>query len=126
MNTFGRNLRKLRLEKKLSVEKLAWLACIPKVDVFYYEADCWLPNKAELEALAWALDVDAEKLIPTCKRTEPFGKFVKRRRKELGLTQMKLAEKAGLSQLVIWSLEHGHTQTPRESTREKLLSILEE
>ncbi|WP_350603835.1 XRE family transcriptional regulator [Pseudoalteromonas sp. SMN1298-MNA-CIBAN-0114] len=42
-----------------------------------------------------------------------IGKRIKKRRKELGLTQVQLAEKAGIIQQSLQKIENGTTKTPR-------------
>lgn len=51
---------------------------------------------------------------------EPFGQFVRRHRKSLGLTQDELAEKAGISQSYVSGLERGINLEP---DREVVLSL---
>jgi transcriptional regulator with XRE-family HTH domain len=56
-------------------------------------------------------------------RTE-VGRRVRRERRLAGLTQVELAEKAGLSEDAVWRLEVGRARHPRISTIRKIAEVL--
>ncbi len=56
---------------------------------------------------------------------QSFGFLLRRHRRDVGLTQEDLAERAGLSRRTISDLERGRKSTPQAATLELLLSALE-
>lgn len=61
---------------------------------------------------------------PATAPREPFGRLLKRLRRAAGLSQERLAERAGLSWRTISDLERGVKQAPRPSTLQLLAAAL--
>lgn len=66
------------------------------------------------------------KTIPWSERTTdyPLGKLVKDGRGRLGLTQMEFAERVGISQAYVSSMERGTVRMPDVDIRRRLAGVL--
>ena len=107
---FGRELRRLRQERGLTLQQLALRSGCRENNIGQYERGRTHPEPRVATALAEALDVSRERLerlLPPEPETTPFGRELKRLRRERGLTLEGLATRSGRSSASISSYEHG-------------------
>ena len=75
---------------------------------------------------AEATGTKAELMVQTNDNDDPsFGDFLRKQRVAAGLTQVELAERAGLSVRGISDLERGTRSVPRTNTLELLIAALQ-
>jgi len=53
-----------------------------------------------------------------------FGEYLKQRREAVGLSQRKMAEKAGISNTEIWRIEAGERQNPAPTTLKVIAPVI--
>ena len=111
----GRELRRLREQCALTQEQLATRIGRNPVTVSCYERGHRHPPTRDLPTLAQALGVSPDQLEGLSppqhvSETTPFGRELKRLRKELGLTLAQLAKRVGCGQSNISTYERGRAR----------------
>ena len=122
----GRELRRLRQERGLTLQQLALRSGCGEKNIGQYERGKAHPPSRVVAALAEALEVSREqlaRLLPLQPETTPFGRELKRLRRERGLTLGELATRSGLSPASISSYEQGRNR-PRAASLAALARAL--
>ena len=123
---FGRELKRLRQERGLTLAQLEERVGCGVSNLSIYERGWQRPRVDTLEALAWALGVPEERfaeLLPPRPKPTPFGRELKRLRRERGLKLGELATRSGLSAGSLSGYEHGRNR-PRAASLAALARAL--
>lgn len=127
MNSFGENLKKLRIEKGLSQKELAKKAGINPTAVSMYETDRRMPKYETMERFAKGLDVDVAKLYQLAKDDPKIVAFARKRTlEEAGMTVKEISEilKLDYGKLILYY--NGEKDAITESEAEKVEEYLYE
>ena len=122
----GRELRRLRHERGLTLQQLALRSGSREGSIWHYEHGRTRPSPRVVAALAEALDVSPERLerlLPPQPETTPLGRELKRLRQERGLTLAQLGKQTGCGQSNLSIYERGRQQ-PRVDTLAALARAL--
>jgi len=129
LDTFGKALRFLRLQKGLSQAALAKKVNCCEATIFCYEHDKVKPQMRIARKLAAVLGDESliKFLKPNVERcsAKSFGEALKLARIKKGLTQVELAQKTGCSRTNLYRYERGLSY-PRKRNLEKLIKVLGE
>lgn len=118
--TLGEKIHLFRKDKNLTLTELASKAGISNTYLCQIESGKVMPAISTLKNIAKALDVCPDTLMST---SNQLGYKVKKARKERGLTQSELAEKAGVSTALIGQIENGKVE-PSLKSLEKIADAL--
>lgn len=131
MNAFGKYLHDWRIQHSLSHEEIAARSGIPlqRVKSFEYQGN-ELPGETVLPRLAAATGIDETQLrmlvqqVKKKMRQQPLARFIRTRRKAVGLRPDDCAQLLGIDNRHYYGFESGHVVRIPAKLREPLAEIL--
>lgn len=120
----GNNIRKIRSEKRITLEELSKMCGVSSGAIGRYERGVTVPNVEIIQSIADVLEVSIEYLMKEheyggdkSKKSDEdledmvagIGEAIKSIRESQGITSKKFAESVGLSRGALWKYETGYT-----------------